>query len=281
VHQYCTVQEWLNHPTGLNVANLIPIGNQQGELQQLIAFASAACDRICYQRLYAHQATDQQRVRPDAYGSLAYVIRYFPIVNLVSAQFKQYPTDPWMSVDMTQVMTDCRSPEGLGATTIMVGDRDYSYFARPGTPGALMYTTYIAGFPNCMLTSDVTVGSTTFTVDDATGVTAGTLLRVYDIGSSVYSGLEDVVVSSVSGNVITLEPPGFAFQHVASATAPIRISSVPEVITLACIEIVSDVIKQRRAGGGIVMKGELQPSGVNADEYRYAKELLKQYARVI
>lgn len=281
---YVTATEFANHPTGLNLQNLIPNGTpgqQTAELQVLCAKISGYVESITFQPLYAQLVTETQQVRADYAGRLVVQPRRFPVQAVTAAQWATGTNGGWTSVplDSTQVVT----PVGGGFPRRWYADDiDYRCLSGWGRPALTVMFQYVAGWANGLLTSPCAAGATSIDVDDATGmvgplttgaITApGTQLVLYDL-----AGQETVTVASVQGTTVTLEAPT-QYAHVAG----VRASAVPDAVTNAAIYLLAWEIKERRAGGGVVMAGQLQAMQPSENEdVRIARRNLLPYRRVI
>ncbi len=266
-HIYCTAQEFGNHPTGLSVQNLVAGGtspDQTAELAVLTGLASSYVEQFCYQPLYGHTTTELTEVRPDPYGRLSVRVRHFPLVSVTAAQWRQSQRESWSSIDLTLIDTESLHHR------YFVGDQDYAILSGWGQAPLLVRTTYVAGYPNGLLTSAVLAGATTLVVDDATGVGVGDTLTLWDLQQ------EDCTVQGVAGTTVTLAQ-GTQYGHAAG----VRASGVPAAVTLATILLMAWVIKERRSGGGSLMQGVVQPSSMSSQDAQMAQALLQPFRRVI
>ncbi|WDL96943.1 hypothetical protein [Alicyclobacillus sp. ALC3] len=272
MRSYATTQEFLNHPTGLEVSDLVAggdSGQQTDELALLLQAASSSIDQWCFHPLYAHSKTETKRVKPDPYGTLTVRCNEFPISSVTSAQWRQFAINSFQAIDLTKIDI---FPELGDGHKYVAGDMNYGPYHGWGQPPLTVQTTYVAGYPNMQLTGSVTAGDTSLTVDTTLGVTQGDTLKIYD-GTSY----EEVLVESVADNVITLTA-GCQNAHVAG----VRVSEVPDVIWLSCILSAAYMIKERRAGASIMMQGTIQPQNViDAEDMQLVRQYLQPFRRVI
>ena len=272
---YCTADEFTNWPTGLDLQNLIPNGSAQEQAAQLrvvLESASSYVDQIVYQPLRATQSTEYASARPDPYGRLEVRVKRFPVTSvalvpaLLSAQWRQTTRSGWLAVPAANITL-----VGNLLHQYLIDDRDYSVYGGWGLPPLTVQTTYVGGYPNPALTANAAAGATAIQVDDVTGLQDGTALTIYDIAG----GQEDVLVQSVSGSTVTLAS-GLSYAHVVG----VRASALPAAVTMATINIAAWIIKGRRAGGGIVMNGQLQPMQVGeSEDMQQAMKLLAPFIR--
>lgn len=273
---YVTATEFTNYPTGLDLQNLIPDGTTQENAAELGVMVDLACsyvEQITYQPLYAQAITETSQARAGAYGRLTVRLKRFPVQAVTAAQWSCSPLAGWNAIPTANIQ--------------IVGDLAHTYVAVGGGWGCGVLTVmsqYVAGYPNALLTTQASAGATTLQVDDTTGMagtsTVGTLavpateLVIYDAAGG---GQEAVTVDSVSGNTVTLTSP-LLYAHAVG----IRVSALPPAVTQAAILLCAYAIKGRRAGGGFVMAGELQPGTVTGtEETENAMELLRPYRRVL
>lgn len=282
MHAYTTPQEWLDYPSDLSAEDLVigasgpaTAAAQTAELQRMIARASNTVDQTVYQPLYAHVVPAETiSSRPDPYSRLRVRCRHFPLLSVQSAQWRQSSSQPWTPITPASITVYGLLDQGHH----YVADNFlYGQYGGWGLPPLTVQSTYVAGYPNAALTQASAAGATTLTVDDATGILAGsgdpntTTCTVYDSAQT-----ETVTVASVTDNSLTLAAPT-AFAHGVG----VRVSVLPEAVTLATILIVNALVKGRRAGGGITMAGKLQPSGLDSQEWQDALAILQPFRRVV
>jgi hypothetical protein len=261
------------------VQNLIVVGSPtqiSAQLQVMLQYASSQVDQYCYQRLYAEQVTETAEARPDPYGRLQVRCRQFPITSVagvpayLQAQWRQGSQQGWSQIPAANVTV-----VGALQHQYVADDRDYGPYGGWGLAPITVQTTYVHGYPNALLTSAAAAGATSIAVDDATGMQAGTVLTVWD---ATGGGQEQVTVASVSGNIVTLTA-ALQYGHAAG----VRVSALPYAVSQACILIAAWQIKERRAGGAIVMgPGALQPVNLNTDmDMEAVRLLLQPFRRVV
>ena len=272
MRSYATPQEFLNHPTGLDVENLVADGTeaqQTAELAMVLQMASSAIDSWCYQQLFAHQKNETKHVRPQQYGSLDVRVSDFPLKQVVSAQWRQTARDAWHSIDTTLI--DIFGDIGDGHK-YSAADAYYRGTYGWGQPPLTVQTTYIAGYPNMSLTANAAAGATSVIVDSYAGVTQGDVLKIYD-----GQNYEEVIVQATpTGNTVSIS--ALQFSHNSS----IRISELPDAVTTSCILIAAYLIKERRAGASVMMSGTVQKMNViDSEDMQLGRQFLLPFRRVI
>jgi hypothetical protein len=272
MRSYATVQEFLNHPTGLDVDNLVADGTeaqQTTELAMILQMASSVIDAWCYQPLYAHQKMETKHVRPQQYGSLEVRVSDFPLKQVVSAQWRQTARDAWHSIDTTLI--DIFGDIGEGHK-YSAADAYYGGTYGWGQPPLTVQTTYIAGYPNMALTANAAVGAQAITVDSFIGVSQGDVLKIYD-GQSY----EEVTVQATpTSNTISVSALQFAHN------TGVRVSELPDAVSVSCIFIAAYLIKERRAGASVTMSGTVQKMNViDSEDMQLARQFLLPFRRVI
>jgi hypothetical protein len=295
---YLTVDEYLRAPTGISTVvdytNINDQNAQRAEIANVIARASAWIDNYLElpNGLYASINTETRAVNVSRDGLLRIRPWNVPIIQVLSFQWRAYPTAQWVTVDPTTLQVYERYFEYMtwfpffNGPALTVGN-EYAYpISAPYTPyltptesaniSDLQITaqfSYINGYPNTTLSVDAKAGDTTITVDDATGVINGTVLTMYD-GSMT----EKIAVSGVAGNVLTLRNP-LRFDH----TAGIAVSAIPADVKQACILLCNYLLKERGTNA-ITLEGVTNPvmnKYFDDKDVSMAKELLRRYRRVV
>lgn len=271
MRSYAAVQEFLSHPTGLNVKNLVADGTQAqqtAELAMILQMASSTIDAWCYQSLYAHQKNETKHVRPQ-HGSLEVRVSDFPLKQVVSAQWRQTARDAWHSIDTTLI--DIFGDIGLGHKYSAV-DAYYGGTYGWGQPPLTVQTTYVAGYPNMSLTANAVAGAQTIMVDSFIGVSQGDVLKIYD-----GQNYEEVTVQTTpTSNTIPVSALQFAHN------AGVRASELPDAVSAACIFIAAYLIKERRAGASVTMAGTVQKmNAIDSEDMQLARQFLLPFRRVI
>lgn len=225
---------------------------------------SRAVDRICYQPLYAKSRTDTAWVRPQPNGNLIIRVSQFPLSSVTTAQWRASSADSWHIVPSANITIN-------GQRSYIIDNQSYAVWASSAYEKLTVQTTYAHGFANAKLTQDAAVGATTLYLDDTTGIDADDTITIYDGASQ-----EDVTVSAVGASNVTLST-GTVFAH----STGVRVSKLPLEITLACINLVTYLIKQRQSGGSVTMKGEIDLEDMNSGDMQSARWLLRPYIKVM
>lgn len=272
MRSYITVQEFLNHPTGVNVENLVADGTeaeQTAELAMLLQMASSVIDAWCYQPLYAHQKTETKHVRHQQYGSLEVRVSDFPLKQVVSAQWRQTARDAWHSIDTTLIDIFGNIGEGHKYSA---ADAYYRGTYGWGQPPLTVQTTYVAGYPNMTLTANAAAGNTSIIVDSYLGVSQGDVLKIYD-----GQNYEEVTVQTTPpSNTISVSALQFAHN------TGVRVSELPDAVSASCIFIAAYLIKERRAGANVTMAGTVEKKNViDSEDMQLTRQFLLPFRRVI
>ncbi|MHB1778028.1 MAG: hypothetical protein ACYCU7_18905 [Acidimicrobiales bacterium] len=273
---YVTATEATDWPTGLDLQNLIPDGTsaqQAAQLGAILQAASSYVEQITLQPLYARVVTETSLASADLWARLQVPLRSFPALSVLAAQWLQSTADGWQSINVANAHI-------YGALRDLYWADDAPYY--PGVPGYTVTSQYVSGYPNAVLTAPSALGAVSLAVDDATGMTGsttlgaitlpGTTLVIYDAATQAQ---ETVAVQSVSGSTVTLTA-GTQYAHAAG----VRVSALPPAVSTATIYLAAWMIKERRAGGGTLMGGQVLPADGGVD-LKMATELLQPFRRVI
>lgn len=281
---YLTLAEYKNAPTAIDIDNLVWNSQdpdvQDSELANVIARASSWIDTYCNQTLQATSENEQQRTRIGADGTFRLHPRYNPIIALTalsygnpSNQLQALPDCSVAWIEDSEIIV----PYALLSTTYSSqGPLQFGFPTSPRTETYIRYT-YIAGYANTTIVS-ASAGASSLVVADATGITPGITLKIYDGYSS-----ENVTVASTytfGSTTITLANP-LSFNHANG----ISISALPPAIKEAAILVTTAFLKVR---GDNAMVMQVTDSARMAkpdssrlyDEIEIAKELLIPYRRV-
>lgn len=236
---YLTTAEFTEWPTFLDLLNLrsgdSQLSHQTAVLNKVLLTASEWCDNYCEfgagGTLTAHKNVENLRLRPDRRGRLLLHPSHIPVVSVESVAYgttlgllTTYTSPPNWIEDGRQVVVDMQ-----GATTAWSGSLQ---FGGP-PPGAELYTTwtYTAGYPNTLLSSNITAGAVTLPVLDVTGVQPGQTLSLYDPGQD-----ESVVVAGTwtpaVGPAVLPLATATTSNHVT--TSPVRVTGMGKDIFEAC-----------------------------------------------
>lgn len=228
---YVTVAAFRAHPTFMDTLNLrsgdSSAADQDDELNEMLLKASFMADNYLEfgtasglagrmaGTLSAHSVTENARCRIRRDGTISYHPKHHPVQSVTGFSFGYQPNSLTAVTDLTQqwIEDDRQVIMPLSFAAALTG-------LQFGTPliASEVYTTwtYTAGYVNTLLSGAVTSGGTTLPVLDATGVTAGSQLRIWDPGSeeivtvaSTYTaGLSLPLVSPLAKNHTNAVPTG-------------------------------------------------------------------------
>jgi hypothetical protein len=234
---YVTVGEFRFHPTFLDTNNLVSGGTQAQQdsaLNTALLTASEWADVHLFGpegQIAAHTRVENARIRPDRQARLRYHPEHTPVSSVVSLAIGDDPTSqttitgPTVWVEqggriLVAYLFGAASP-GLNA---------FQFGRASGWRNEQTVTwTYVAGWAATQLSANAAAAAPSVQVLDATGITAGTVLRLWTPGLE-----EAVTVSSVSGTTLTLSAP-LTYAHSAgdsiqAVPTPIREAVVTKAI---------------------------------------------------
>ena len=282
---YLTVQEFINAPTGIDCTNIIPggtVAQNNAELTNVIRRASSWIDQICKMpTLEATQNTETKEVRMNYNGIIRIHPDMIPIITVLdSVQYKVSPLNSWVSLSINEINVFQRyftiynlaemmvSPQGVQPLSVLPFRTPYTKWKLKDLPLTFQYT-YINGYPNTLLSANATAGATSISVQNVTGMVNQTL-TIYDNDLT-----EEVIISSVTGNTVTLASP-LLFSH----TLGVAVSALPSSVKQACIILTAFLIQER--GSLNISMGEQNIQGIRNNTgsgVDVAKELLKPLLR--
>lgn len=183
---YVTVPEFRAAPTWLDTDDLIPGGTddrQDDELYNVLLRASAWADNRTLQRLGAHTATEQLRVRPDRSGRLSIHPSNIP-ARLVTAI--SYGTDPANLATISD-LSGVWIEDGRQILLTVPGRSNWTGFLEFGPPssGDEVYVriSYTCAYASTTLTAPASAGASTVAVSAPAGIMPGDVLRIWDPGN--------------------------------------------------------------------------------------------------
>lgn len=283
---YLTTTEYRNAPTAIDLDNLVFNSSdpdvQNSELANVIARASSWIDTYCNQVLGATTETETQRSRICPDGTIKFHPRYNPVIALTDFWYGNPSTNLYQAQDCSVAWIENQEIifpyANLSTTFTSQGPIQFGF---PSTSGAVVYLkyTYVNGYPNTLIATAVATQSS-LTVTSATGITAGSQLKIYD---GMYS--ENVTVASnyVFGSLtIPLEMP-LLYSH----DAGVSISALPPAIKEAAILVTTAMLKVRGDNSLTMGVGTL-PSQTSTpqiqasigDDMSMAQSLLLPYRRI-
>lgn len=281
---YLTVKEFKNAPTGIDIDNLIYNNinpyDQDSELANVIGRASSWIDTYCNQVLGATTETETQRTRVTGAGTLSFHPRYSPIVALTELQYGSDPNNLVVVSDpSTAWLENSQVIFPYGAYYTNMTSQGPIQFGYPATQGTLTYIkyTYVAGYANTLINT-ATAGQASLTVTEATGITAGMQLKIYD---DMHTEKVTVASNYTFGSTTIPLTNNLLFSH----DPGISISALPPAIKEAAILVTTSFLKVR-GDNSLVMGVGTQPSQIVpgsqniGTELAMAMELLKPYRRI-
>lgn len=253
---YLTIDEFKAAPTAVDVKNLNRGGTaaqQDAELANVIARASAWVNTICGQNLAATTDTETGRVRVNRAGEIIVHPRYWPILEVTDFEIGPMPsqlsviplTECWIEREQFTVLDSAFGlSSSVGPLQFSAASPAYRSFAR---------WTYVNGWPTTTLHTAINgTGATSIIVEDATGIYAGTRLTIFDAEHT-----ESFVVTSVAGTTLTV--PALTYAH---ATTGRSISALPPTVKEACISLTAAFVKARGADAVVMSSIDMQADQV-------------------
>jgi hypothetical protein len=281
---YLTLEEYKAAPTAIDLDNLVFDSQdpevQDNELRNVIARASSWMDTYCNQVLGATVETEQQRSRYSGDGSIRFHPRFSPIVALTSFNYG-YPTNmaslgdcsiAWIE-DMEIIIPNTQLGNYTSQGPLSFG----SYNGGPGNQVFINYT-YVAGYTNTTLATANTVGATSITIADGTGIVAGQMLTMYD-------GMNTEIVTVASTYTFGSKTVPLTRALVNVHAIGTSVSALPPAIKQAAILITTAFLKVR-GDSSMTMAITAQPSMAVpgserfSDEMKIAADILTTYSRI-
>lgn len=285
--RYISALEYMAAPTAVDTGTLTYGGNanaQSAELVHTINRASAWCDSYVNQiSLVASTRTWTGRLRIARNGDLVFHPGDTPFVSLTSLALGS-TADALVAVGSSTLAKgwiDTVSQGFILPYTIAPFPAPIQLSSYAPSSRFLATATYIAGYPSTWLTATVNSAATTITVNNQTGITAGTVLTIVD-GSNT----EQVTVATTpTTNTITVSAIAYTHTFTAGEWNQIAVHAMPEDVRLAAIYVTSALIKSR--GNDSLVMGQLMQAGaqagpdpVTASNFRMARDILNSYKRV-
>jgi len=282
---YLTIAEYKNAPTAIDINNLVVGGTsaqQDAELASVIQRASSFIDIYVNQPLIAQNFTEQSRTRMTQEGFLVISPDYNNVVALNSLAYGATPTN-LVTVSSTSLQ-NCWFEKSqiiyplsqLGTTYSSQGPLSFGF---PPASRSRIYAAYnyTAGYCNGLVMS-ATAGASSFTMIDPIGLTAGTVVTIYDGAST-----EQVVVSpSYTYGSTTVNITGTLKYTHASGVA---VGNMPQAVKQAAILITTDFLKVRGDNSltmAVTTRASSGPSvqSIVGSDIELAKQLLSPFRRM-
>lgn len=190
---YVTTASFKAYPTFLDVMNLrsgdISASDQDGELFNILLKSSSWVDGYTEMgtpggTLTAHVRSENARLRVARDGRISYHPDHNPVTALNTLATGQSPNSLVPVTDLSNMwIEDNRQIVGYPGGQSSPGFAMLQ-FGNASTVAELFTTwNYTAGYANTLLAAAATQGATSIQVQDATGIVAGTVLRIWDPGS--------------------------------------------------------------------------------------------------
>lgn len=281
---YLTLDEFKNAPTAIDIDNLVFNSTdpdvQDSELMNVITRASSWIDTYCNQILSATTETEQQRtrVRPD--GTLRWHPNNSPIIAVTGISYGVDPGNLFVCTDPSVCWLEAQEIifpySTIGLSYSSQGPLGLGFPSTPQQEVFLKYT-YVNGYVNTLIATAV-AGQSTLNVVNATGITAGQQLKIYDGMKS-----ENVYVSPsyVFGSLTVPLSYPLVYDH----NPGVSISALPAAIKEAAILATTAMLKVR-GDNAMVMAVTTSPSTVAPEaqhigsDMDLAMNLLKPYRRI-
>ncbi|QGJ93458.1 head-to-tail adaptor [Arthrobacter phage Mufasa8] len=271
---YITVNEFKNHPNGVDTRQLVPGGSPQVNAQALkdvIARASSMADNICQKVLGATVDVQTGDHTTGPGGTIKAPLDNTPIIGIIEVALGLGPNS----------LTPMQSLDGIsmGSRVLTIPGAWGGYYAPSRVYSRI---TYMSGWANTTLTAQATVGATSLQVADGVGIVPGQALTL-----SSASATETVHVAPDFDPPVTHGPVTVTLAQPTAYGYSIddSLSAFPAAIKLAVILLTSSLIKNR--GSDALVMGSLQGGpdheadfGDNGEnEYGLAVAQLSPYIR--
>lgn len=239
------------HPTFLDLLNLrsgdSSLAHQVEQLDEILLEASEWANNYCQQPLQAHVQVDNERTFPNRMGQLTHKAWHTPVVSLTSLSSGTNPTvltavnvsNPWIE-DQREIIVS-NGPLNLTSSAGPLQLGTYSHNTEFFTQWI-----YVAGYANTVLTQTVNQGDTSIHVADATGIVAGSVLRILEPGSREAVTVSNSFVPTTGPATVTLTSP-ILFTHTFTAGTgnEIGVTALPMDVHLATIMLAVAILLRR------------------------------------
>jgi hypothetical protein len=280
---YLTLDEYKNAPTAIDLDNLVWNSQdpdiQDAELSNVIARASSWIDTYCNQVLAATTETENMRARISQDGTIRVHPRYNPIIALTGFSYGN-PSTQMNPVDASLAWIEDSQ------IIIPAGNLGFNYtyqgplqFGLPATPRMELFINlqYVAGYTNGLIAT-ATAGQSSLTVQDATGLTIGQRLKIYDGFDSEFVTVASTY--SFGSTTIPLVTP-LSYSHASG----VSISALPPAIKEAAILVTTSMLKVRGDNSMVMSVASRAGQAVDGaqnigSELKMAMDLLVPYRRV-
>jgi len=282
---YLTIAEYKNAPTAIDYNNLVVGGTsaqQDAELASVIQRASSWIDIYVNQPLIAQNFQEQSRTRITQEGFMVISPDYNNVVALNSLAYGATPTA--MTTVTDGALQSCWFEKSqiiypMSQVGIGYSSQGPLSFGFPPTVRSRIYAAYnyCAGYCNGLISS-ATAGQSSFTMIDPIGLTAGTVVTIYD---GQYT--EQVVVSpsyTYGSSTVAITSP-LKYAHASG----VAVGNMPQAVKEAAILATTDFLKVRGDNSltmAITTRATAGPaaSSVFGSDLELAKQLLAPFRRM-
>ena len=282
---YLTIAEYKNAPTAIDYSNLVVGGTaaqQDAELATVIQRASSYIDIYVNQPLIAQNFQEQSRTRMTQEGYLVISPDFNNVVSLNSLSYGAVPTN-LVTASATSLLS-CWFEKSqiiyplsqLGLTYSSQGPLSFGF---PPSTRSKIYAAYnyTAGYCNGLISS-ATSGSTSFAMIDPIGLTAGTVVTIYD---GQYTEQVTVSPTYTYGSSTVNITTGLKYTHTSGAA----VGNMPQAVKQAAILVTTDFLKVRGDNSltmSVTTRASSGPSvqDIIGSDIALAKELLAPFRRM-
>lgn len=289
---YVSADAFKAHPTYLDLDDLRSgsylDADQTAELVNLLLMASDWASNRAGQPLGAHVVTQNCRARMDRSGNLRIHADNIPVLSVVSVAYGWTPTALTTLASPTVWIEDGRT------VVVAIGGAGGAWsgslqFGTPVAGGELfVQLVYVAGWVATQLSLDATVGATSLTVSDPTGIVPGGSYRIWEPGAEETvtvstSWLAPAVSTPPAATAVTLAAP-----TVKAHTLGQDLSGMPADMRLAVTNYAVSVLMRPDTAREDSFPDTQLSSGTRQTDPRQdgsglvaeAERILSRYARV-
>lgn len=282
---YLTLAEYKNAPTAIDYNNLVVGGTtaqQDAELSSVIQRASSFIDIYVNQPLIAQNFTEQSRARINREGYLVLAPDYNNIVALNSLSYGSSPTTLTAVTPLALASTWFEKSQMIfplsqvGLAYSSQGSLSFGFYPSTGSRVYALYN-YCAGFCNGYINTAV-AGATSFTMLDPIGLTAGTVVTIYD---GQYTEQVTVSVAYIYGSSTVATTSPLLYAHALG----VAVGNMPQAIKQAAILLATDFLKVRGDNSltmAVTTRASSGPNnqGLIGSDVELAKQLLSPFRRM-
>ena len=282
---YLTIAEYKNAPTAIDYNNLVVGGSaaqQDAELAAVIQRASSWIDIYVNQPLIAQNFTEQSRTRMTQEGYMVISPDYNNVVAINSLSYGPTPTN--LTVVGATALQSCWFEKSQIVFPISQVGLTYSSqgplsFGFPPSSRSKIYASfnYCAGYCNGNIQT-ATASSTSFTMIDPIGLTAGTVVTIYD---GQYTEQVTISPSYIYGSTTINITSPLKYAHASG----VAVGNMPQAVKQAAILVATDFLKVRGDNSltmAVTTRATSGPSvqDIIGSDMALAKELLAPFRRM-